>query len=174
MAQEYEITDFRKGDFQDQHQNFWCDMVLLGVGEPVRIAVKDPTQYQVGQKLYGRIDEVISKQGKPYKRFFKEERPEQQGFTGSSQSTGKSYDSEGQAWGNAVTNATNLVINTLEPGKNLDDATHLVLATAERLFNGRGNKSGYDQARAKADELRPVAAGATFDDDEPLPTFEGA
>lgn len=161
-AQEYEITEFRKGDFQDNYGNTWCDMVLLGVGEPVRIVVKNPLdeQYTVGNKLYGEIKEVTSKAGKAYKRFYREERPEQtQGFHGSN--SGKSYDSDGQAWGNAITNATNLVVNTLEPGKDLNDATELVLATAEVLFNGRNG-------RKTQTELMPVGAN-----DEPLPEFEG-
>lgn len=78
MAKEYELTQFKVGDFQDNHGNTWCDAVFLGVGEPVRIVVKDPTKYEAGQKLYGELKEQTSKAGKPYLRFYREQRPEGQ------------------------------------------------------------------------------------------------
>lgn len=69
MAQEYTITAFEKGDFQDNHGNYWCSMVVDGVGEPVKIVVKDPTKYEVGMKLFGDITEQTSKAGNAYLRF---------------------------------------------------------------------------------------------------------
>lgn len=76
MAQEYEVTQFKKGDFQDPHGNYWCDMALKGVGEPVRIVVKDPTQFHDGMSIYGNITDETSKAGKPYQRFRREQRPD--------------------------------------------------------------------------------------------------
>lgn len=78
MAQEYTVLQFKKGDFQDAHGNYWCDMALEGVGEPVRIVVKDPMQYSDGMVLYGEVKEMTSKAGKPYNRFYREQRPEGQ------------------------------------------------------------------------------------------------
>lgn len=81
MAQEYEVLQFKKGDFQDNYGNYWCDMALKGVGEPVRIAVKDPTQFQDGMTLYGSVETKTSKAGKEYMKFKREEReddPDQQ------------------------------------------------------------------------------------------------
>lgn len=77
MSKEYTVKQFHKGDFQDNHGNYWCTMVLDGVGEQVRIVVKDPLQYEDGMKLYGDITEQTSKAGKQYLRFKKAERPEQ-------------------------------------------------------------------------------------------------
>lgn len=76
MAQEYTVLQFKKGDFQDNHGNYWCDMALEGVGEPVRIVVKDPMQYSDGMVLYGEVKEMTSKAGKPYNRFYREQRPD--------------------------------------------------------------------------------------------------
>lgn len=76
MAQEYEVLQFKKGDFQDNYGNYWCDMALKGVGEPVRIAVKDPTQFQDGMTLYGSVETKTSKAGKEYLKFKREEREE--------------------------------------------------------------------------------------------------
>jgi hypothetical protein len=77
MPQEYEIIQFKKGDFQDNHGNFWCDMALRGVSEPVKIVVKDPTKYQDGDKIYGRITQETSKAGKSYQRFRRELAPDE-------------------------------------------------------------------------------------------------
>lgn len=51
-------------------------MVLEGVGEPVRIVVKDPMQFQAGMTLYGDITEETSKAGRQYLRFRRAERPD--------------------------------------------------------------------------------------------------
>lgn len=84
MNQEYEVTQFKKGDFQDLNQNYWCDMGLKGVSEPVKIVVKDPMQFHDGMTLYGHIEEKTSKAGKAYQRFYREQKPEQPSHTTSS------------------------------------------------------------------------------------------
>jgi hypothetical protein len=76
MAQDYEILDFKKGTFQDNYGNYWCDMALKGFGEPVRIAVKDPTEFHEGMSLYGVVEEKESKAGKSYYRFKREKKEE--------------------------------------------------------------------------------------------------
>lgn len=78
MAQDYEVAHFKKGDFQDNFGNYWCDMALKGVGEPVRIAVKDPTQFHDGMILYGSIETKQSRAGKDYLKFKRMEKEEQQ------------------------------------------------------------------------------------------------
>jgi hypothetical protein len=77
MPQEYEIIQFKKGDFQDNHGNFWCNVALRGLSEPVMIVVKDPTKYKDGDKIYGRITQETSKAGKSYQRFRREPRPDE-------------------------------------------------------------------------------------------------
>lgn len=80
MAQEYKVLQFKVGNFQDNFGNTWCDMALEGVGEPVRIVVKDPSTIKDGDVIYGEIREHESKAGKTYQRFHKVMR-EQQSFT---------------------------------------------------------------------------------------------
>lgn len=75
-SQEYEVTAFDKSDFQDQNGNYWCSAIFLGVGEPVKWVVKDPTTVSVGQKVYGRITDETSKAGKAYRRFRREKKPD--------------------------------------------------------------------------------------------------
>jgi hypothetical protein len=75
-TKEYSVLQFKKGDFKDNYGNYWCDMALQGVGEPVRIVVKDPLQFRDGMTLYGTIEEKTSQAGKPYLRFKRLEKPE--------------------------------------------------------------------------------------------------
>lgn len=135
MAKEYELTAFEAGDFKDQHGNVWGTAVFLGEGEPVKWVVKDPLSIKIGQKYYGSITEEKSKAGKPYLRFRREKVPD-----GTQNASGGKFDSEGMAWGNALTNATQLVINFQEAGMTLDDATNCVIDTAKQLFEGRHTK----------------------------------
>lgn len=80
--QEYEVTSFQYQDkngesFKDDNGNTWCTAAFLGVTEPVRWVVKDPTKVTVGDKVFGRITDENSKAGKPYLRFRRETKPEQ-------------------------------------------------------------------------------------------------
>ena len=68
-TKDYKVIEFKRGDWVDNFGNYWCDMALEGVSEPVRIAVKDPTQFESGQVLYGTIEHGNSKAGKPYLKF---------------------------------------------------------------------------------------------------------
>lgn len=76
-VQDYELTWFTAGDFQDPHGNTWCNAAFVGVSEPVRWVVKDPTAKHVGDKYYGKITQETSKAGKPYLRFRQEQKPEE-------------------------------------------------------------------------------------------------
>src|SRR5688500_11857837 len=78
MPQEYELTQFKVGDFKDANQNTWCDAVFQGMGEPVKWVVKDPNTITVGQKYYGTIKQRESQAGKTYLRFYREKKPDQQ------------------------------------------------------------------------------------------------
>lgn len=81
MAQEFEVIQFNKGDYRDSNGNYWCDMVLKDIGEPVRIAVKDPTQFSSGMNIYGHIEDKVGQSGKPYQRFYREKRPDDGSIT---------------------------------------------------------------------------------------------
>jgi len=76
MAQDYKVLDFKKGTYQDNYGNYWCDMALEGFGEPVRIAVKDPMEFSTGMTLYGIIETKTSQAGKEYYRFKREKKEE--------------------------------------------------------------------------------------------------
>lgn len=76
MSQDYKVLELKIGNFQDNYGNTWCDMVLEGVGEPVRIVLKDPTTVKAGDTLYGHIEQAISKANKAYNRFKKDQLPE--------------------------------------------------------------------------------------------------
>lgn len=74
MAETYKIKDLKVSDFQDPNGNTAVNMALEGVGEPVTIFVKDPTKMHEGDELYGNIVEKTSRAGKPYQRFYKEQK----------------------------------------------------------------------------------------------------
>lgn len=168
MAKEYTVTQFRIGDFQDQHGNTWCDMALLGVGEPVRIVVKDPLSIKADDVLYGEIKEMTSKAGKPYLRFYKAQREdEQQSFASKPKSDkpDEAYWADKQAqikaqWaiGQAVTWCLALKKDTdLEQGI-VQEAAKEFFAMVDRVkvsgVPADVPKSGYEQAKAVRATLR--------------------
>jgi len=85
MARDYEVLDFKKGTFKDDYGNWYCNMALKGVGEPVTIAVKDPTQFETGMTLYGTIETKTSRAGKEYLKFKREQKEESVGTQGVAQ-----------------------------------------------------------------------------------------
>lgn len=75
---EYEITafDIGKEPYLDPHGNTWATVAFLGISEPIKWVVKDPSKVKVGDKVWGKITDETSKAGKPYLRFRKEKRPD--------------------------------------------------------------------------------------------------
>ena len=71
MAQDYEIIDFKAGDFKDHQGNVWVEVAFKGVSEPARWAMRPESveKYTVGTEVYGHIEDATSKAGKPYNRF---------------------------------------------------------------------------------------------------------
>jgi hypothetical protein len=165
MAQTYKLTGFEKGDFQDNHGNYWCTAVLQGIGEPVKIVVKDPTKYHEGMELYGNVEEKTSKAGKPYLRFYREQHPDQQ--TGGSHSGGKKsggYDSDGQKQGMAIKAASDYVTKWADKKLSPNEFGTAVKSYAVVLYEMQLKteavevqeqpQSGYETAKAQADKLR--------------------
>ena len=68
---DYRLIELRKGDFQDNHGNWWCDVSFEGVSEPVKWVIKDPLKITEGEVYQGEIKEQTSKAGKPYQRFYR-------------------------------------------------------------------------------------------------------
>lgn len=82
MNKTYTLTAFEKGDFTDPHGNIWCTGVLQGIGEPVKMVVKDPSRFEAGMELFGEVKTVPTKKDptKSYLRFYRAKPDEQQGF----------------------------------------------------------------------------------------------
>lgn len=77
QPQEYTISQFNAGDFKDNNGNIWCNVLFVEKSnEPMRWVVKDPSTVQVGQKVYGHIETKTSQAGKPYLRFYRDQRPD--------------------------------------------------------------------------------------------------
>lgn len=77
MPQEYIVRAFKAGDFKDNYGNTWCEVAFDGISEPVRWVVQDPSKVELGQVVYGHIEDATSKAGKPYNRFKTDKREEQ-------------------------------------------------------------------------------------------------
>jgi len=83
---------------------------------------------------------------------------------------------EGMAWGNALTNATNLVIQFGPKDMKLSVAGGLVLKTAHLLVEGReqqapAEKSGLDKAREVAEKIKQTNAEREMSIVEEYPEF---
>lgn len=143
MAQKYLVKDVKVGDqWSNSYGTFQSiALALEGIGEPVNINRKlneDGTYKEIskGEELFGELEEKTSKNGRPYFKF-KTVKPE-------GQSGGRSYgkskeELDGLAWGNALTNATQLVVNyggSIE----LEEAIERTISTAEQLVEGRKAK----------------------------------
>lgn len=77
--QEYELIAIQHSDdpFTDPHGNTWLTVAFKGISEPVRWVVKDPSKLEVGKTYQGEIKEQMSKNNKPYQRFYRA-KPEDQ------------------------------------------------------------------------------------------------
>lgn len=151
QPQEYKLKQFTAGDYKDPHNNTWCDAVFEGKGEPVKWVVKDPTQIQIGQTYYGHFEEKTSQAGKPYTRFYKDQRPE-----GSPPQAAQAPGyAEGQAWGNALTNA--VATQALLMGKDTPDTIEaireMVLQTARAYFMARPDQQTAQVPHEPTDNL---------------------
>lgn len=86
MLKEYEVTSFDDGGdkpFQDDFGNFWCTAAFLGITEPVRWVLKEPSTVKVGDKVIGEISTQKSRAGKEYLRFKKASKEDSEAFSGS-------------------------------------------------------------------------------------------
>lgn len=110
-----------------------------GQTEPVKINQKDSTPAPtVGQTLFGSITE--DKFGKKFKK--------ESNFSGGAK---PAKNDDGMAWGNALTNAVQIVKDGLDPEE--------VLKVAKTLFDGRNqpaeSKSGYEKLKETVATIRP-------------------
>lgn len=134
--QEYKLISFEKSDFQDQHGNYWCTAAFEGVSEPVRWVLKDPMKVHEGESYYGEIKDAVSKAGKPYLRFYKQQNPQQAG-TPTGNGTGWKDNSDGQRQGMCFNNATlfvNMMLQKSDTAVSPEEWAEMVRAHAKALY----------------------------------------
>jgi hypothetical protein len=141
----YTIKQFKVGDFTDQNGNKWCDILFDEyASEPMRIVVKDPSQYTVGQKLYGHIETKESKAGKPYQRFYRDKQPDfHGGSSGGSAPAGKS---------SYVPKDEGLIMAQWALGRTYEKHG----ATPEALKDAKWLMRHIEEIKASKDEIQPT------------------
>ena len=148
MAKEYEVLQFKAGNFQDNFGNTWCDMALKGVSEPVRIVVKDPTTIKDGDTLYGEIKEQTSKAGKTYLRFHREKPEDQQSFTPRGGSHKPSYQPRDDA-GIKAQFAIKAAIQYQPDGATLKDVEEAAIAFFKMVDRVKNSEAVTDSAQGQ-------------------------
>lgn len=133
---EYRITGVKKGDtwYSEQYKKEFQTyaLALSGLGEPVKLNKVVPVnkEPQVGDVLNGSVEEKTSKNGRPYYQFKVESSYQPK-------SNGKSYDSDGMAWGNSLTNAVQIVAQTSKSGADAYSLARDALEIAKLFFESR-------------------------------------
>lgn len=144
MAKDYTVKDAKKNDmWENSYGKFQSYALALdGVGEPVSINRKvmddgSHKEINTGDTLYGDLVEQ-SKNGKTWYKF----------KTQKKQAGGKNDEDyqKGMRWGNALTNATQLVINYGGADLDLHTAVESVVATA-RLLDGSQDEKAQETAK---------------------------
>lgn len=131
---DYELTALDTGEpnpFKDDYGNTWCTAVFLGIGEPVKWVIKDPSTVKVGETYYGEIKEMKSKANKPYLRFYKAKKEDTPAGHGSK--SDQAYN-DGMRWGNSLTNAV-ATMQIYGEFDNLGDLRQKVIETAEYYYS---------------------------------------
>lgn len=79
QPQELKIVHLDPGTqpYFDQNGNQWVNVLFEGFqNEPIKWVVKNVSQYQIGQTVYGHIEQKTSQAGKPYNRFYRDQKPD--------------------------------------------------------------------------------------------------
>lgn len=135
--QDFKITYFERSDYTDPHNNVWCNVLFEGhQNEQIRMVVKDPNAYSVGQIVYGHIDEKTSQAGKPYLRFYRDKKPDDFTQSDSGKSSHKD-NSDGQRQGMCFNNAAAYLNANVLPNKMLspNEWAKAVYSYALALYN---------------------------------------
>lgn len=162
MSQEYTISIFKPGDYQDTYGNYWCEVAFEGVSEPARWSMKEESvaKYKPGVSVYGHLEEATSKAGKAYNRFKVDQRPEgSQGPTGASKPSGGWTESPEKqqainravALNNAVLHV-NLLIGMSEGTFGVED----VLTTADTLYKWLSQTTIEEDIKNVTDSLEGI------------------
>lgn len=149
MVGEYVPKTVKDTGNVDQHGNAGYSVTFSDGSFAFMLAKKAP---EVGVAEWGEIIDA-PKKNKPnetYKKFVRVQKDEPKSH--------KVDSSDGMAWGNALTNATSLVIAFGDPAGGLGKAKLDVVATAKFLFDTRGG----DLSEVKATDI----AGGSPDDEQ--------
>lgn len=179
QPQEYTITSFKIGDFQDNFGNTWCDITLKDFGEPVKLVLKEPTKTKEGDTLYGSLSLQTGKSGKTYYKFRKELRPD-----GNTSPVSASTDKPGEEYWEdknaairaqfAIKTAVSMIapnVETFLKDKTKEETQALLESWAVWFYQAVDRVSGKDaqnqekvaeDIKAKVDEVFPV------DEEEPI------
>lgn len=76
MAQTYTVQYANKLDGQDQYGNVTYSVQFQGEQGSCLVRVRGDRAVEPGQQMYGRIESLTSKTGKPYKKFTREQQVE--------------------------------------------------------------------------------------------------
>lgn len=123
MGQFYEVQFAKQLDGVDGYGNVTYSVKFTNESESVLWKVQPKTTVQPGTKVFGRIEDKVSKSGKPYKAFKREQ--QEQGFpqqaTSPQSSTvisgySKGSNNDGMRQGMCINNATNLVASFIKAG----------------------------------------------------------
>lgn len=148
---EYRVLSVKKRDqWESSYGTFQTyALALSGLGEPVQLNKKVPVKQepQVGDVLTGTVEEKTSKTGRPYYKFKAENNYQPKG-------NGKSYDSDGMAWGNSLTNAVQIVAQTSKSGADAYSLARDALEIAKLFFDARPGHSAEVVAETKKDNLQ--------------------
>lgn len=168
MAQTYKVQFANKLDGQDQYGNVTYSVKFESEADSCLVRVKGDRVVTPGQEMYGRIDSLTSKTGKPYKKFVREQQDDQSGGF-KPRSTGGQDRGDGMRQGMSINNAAAYIIHLSEKG-------------AEQLSAEEWAKKVVDYARAlyirsediakEADEDLKKEVMEAFGSDQPVDLSE--
>jgi hypothetical protein len=169
MGQEYEVQFAKQLEGADNYGNITYSVKFTTETESVLVRVQPQTAIQPGTKLFGRIEDKVSANGKPYKMFKREQREQfQQGGAyqgaanggsraiGGQGSNGKDDRSDGMRQGMSINNATNLISAFISAGLYTDSDPAKVVADLEAFAKGIYAIDLTKQPEVTAEEVETV------------------
>lgn len=159
QPKEYTIKTYKPGDFKDMNGNAWTEVLFEEyASEPIKWVVKDPTAYSIGQKVYGHLETKESKAGKPYLRFYRDQKPDFHGggaaSVGSVAAKKEWQPKDEHAIAKAV--ALKAAVDIVAPGNAGDISKDIVLGIADTFLAWlEADKPKLD---ATPDPMQPVHA----------------
>lgn len=154
MAQEYEIAHVEAQPREWQRPGggiiYYHRVYVHGRNKPIEVGKQRPNALNPGDKLYGDITPTEY----PSDKFKAAPRDGQQfGRPPARSVESREKEQEGMAWGNALTNATNLVIAA--GFKDNNEASELVYQVTKKLYQSRKRYELEQQVQAPEQDYQP-------------------